>query len=437
MLGYLKAARDEIEGVMLKCFSAFDKDGNGHIDFSELREVSKELGRELDPAELDECMKDLDINKDGHITYEEFSKWWLSGRQGLSPWMRRLLASKITALRLVDQLSAPMREVLTDATHNDLEDISTNSLTINLNKVDPSNPGLALDVKLLFLSPELSKEHVRVRALHSFPSDADFVVNLAVAIKHGAIAEVQSHFAEIKEFTQYMLPDPSLVSLVIEGNNLCIGLNLSMFLRATAVLEKHQDIIQKVQEELKVDQNVEIGLRLAASPKELLSEGAEPLISQIMKGVSLTVRINVWKKVSDVLLKIVEAGEIDSSMLPIFGGLAPLFLLRANAHLELTVDDYMMGKLQENPLVEPLMMDANTLISSISGISSDEELEQHMTSLAAPEAITHLMKVLIEHMADEVNFTVLHPQLGVQARLTGEGLALVAKTIAKFMDKKE
>ena len=67
--------------------------------------------------------------------------------------MRRLLASKLTALRLLDQLSAPVKEVLADATHSDIDDISTNSLTININSVNVETPGLALDAKLLFLSP--------------------------------------------------------------------------------------------------------------------------------------------------------------------------------------------------------------------------------------------------------------------------------------------
>lgn len=63
-------------------------------------------------------MKDLDMNKDNKISYEEFSKWWLSGRQGLSPWMRRLLASKISALKLIDTLSGPMKDVLSELTHS-------------------------------------------------------------------------------------------------------------------------------------------------------------------------------------------------------------------------------------------------------------------------------------------------------------------------------
>lgn len=158
---------------------------------------------------------------------------------------------------------------------------------------------------------------------------------------------------------------------------------------------------------------MEISLRLAATPKDLLSEGAEPFISQILKGVSLSVRLNVWRKLGDVMLRIVEAGEIDSSMLPFFGGMAPAFLLRLNAQLSLTVDDHMQSKLQDNPLIQPLLMDAHTLIGATSSVGSDEELEEHLDNLGAPQAISHLLKVLIEHMGDEIGLSVTHPQLGL------------------------
>jgi Ca2+-binding EF-hand superfamily protein len=45
---------------MKKVFKSFDADGSGFIDSDELANVSKELGRTLDPAELEECLKDLD-----------------------------------------------------------------------------------------------------------------------------------------------------------------------------------------------------------------------------------------------------------------------------------------------------------------------------------------------------------------------------------------
>ncbi len=190
-LTYLKTQRAELDTVIIKAFKAFDKDGSGFIDSTELKQISKEMGRELDPAEVDECMKDLDIDKDNRISFEEFSKWWLSGRQGLSPWMRRLLASKLTALKVIDQISAPMMEILQDATHSDAEDIATSSLTVSVNNVG-DNAGLSLDAKVLFLSPELHKEHLRVRTLHSFPGDADFVVSIAIQIPADSMPRVQA-----------------------------------------------------------------------------------------------------------------------------------------------------------------------------------------------------------------------------------------------------
>ena len=69
----------------------------------------------MDQSELEECMKDLDINKDNQISYDEFKKWWLSGRQGLSPWMRRLLAAKLKTLKFMEHISGPLKEVLSES----------------------------------------------------------------------------------------------------------------------------------------------------------------------------------------------------------------------------------------------------------------------------------------------------------------------------------
>jgi hypothetical protein len=191
LLAWLKQNRQELEEFMLKCFNSLDKDGNGYIEATELRAISKELGRELDSAEADECLKDIDINKDNKISYDEFAKWWLSGRQGLSPWMRALLSSKVTTLKLMDTLSAPMKQVLGDVTEASLHDIATSSLTLNINNVD--EPGLSADIKLLFLSPQLQKEHQRVSTLHSLGDREEFILNLSFKINHDGLEEVKSH----------------------------------------------------------------------------------------------------------------------------------------------------------------------------------------------------------------------------------------------------
>lgn len=61
---HLNSQYQQLDEVIQKVFKTFDKSGNGFIDIKELAEVAKELGRPLDAAELEECIKDFDTNKD-------------------------------------------------------------------------------------------------------------------------------------------------------------------------------------------------------------------------------------------------------------------------------------------------------------------------------------------------------------------------------------
>ena len=163
-----------------------------------------------------------------------------------------------------------------------------------------------------------------------------------------------------------------------------------------------------------------------------MQEDAEPTLNLLFKGISLGVRVNVWRKISDVLFKIVESGEIDSSMLPYFGGIAPALMLRINGNINLNVDEEMMNKLGEHPLLGPLMMNPQQLIGGTSNVSSDEEFHDHLSQLEAPPALSHLLAALIESMSDEVNVTITHPQLGLQGRAVGKGLGLILKNVVKY-----
>jgi hypothetical protein len=151
--------------LIRKIFTSFDKDNSGFISAEELKTVSKELGKEMDTAELEECMKDLDINKDNQISYDEFRKWWLSGRQGLSPWMRRLLAFKLTSSKFIHSISESLQSVIQEAQTEQVE-YTTNSFSVNINKVE--HAGTTVYAKVLFLSPELNDEDTRIRSLHKF-----------------------------------------------------------------------------------------------------------------------------------------------------------------------------------------------------------------------------------------------------------------------------
>lgn len=52
-------------------FSQFDSDGDGQISLGELREAMKKLmGEQLNQREIDEILRDVDLNGDGQVDFE-------------------------------------------------------------------------------------------------------------------------------------------------------------------------------------------------------------------------------------------------------------------------------------------------------------------------------------------------------------------------------
>ncbi|KAF5310128.1 hypothetical protein D9619_010372 [Psilocybe cf. subviscida] len=66
------------EEEIKEAFKVFDKDGNGRISAAELRHVMTNLGEKLTDQEVDEMIREADVNGDGEIQYDEFVKMMLS-----------------------------------------------------------------------------------------------------------------------------------------------------------------------------------------------------------------------------------------------------------------------------------------------------------------------------------------------------------------------
>jgi hypothetical protein len=90
--------------VVKKTFDKYDVDGSGAIDKLELSKLSTELGRPLTSDELEEALKDLDINKDGVVDFSEFQRWWFSGFKSYSGTRRSMIKMQKQARTAVEAL---------------------------------------------------------------------------------------------------------------------------------------------------------------------------------------------------------------------------------------------------------------------------------------------------------------------------------------------
>jgi calmodulin len=65
-----KMTNSDSEEELKEAFRVFDKDGNGYISAAELRHVMTNLGEKLTDEEVDEMIREADLDGDGQVNYE-------------------------------------------------------------------------------------------------------------------------------------------------------------------------------------------------------------------------------------------------------------------------------------------------------------------------------------------------------------------------------
>lgn len=60
------------EKEILNAFRLYDEDGSGTISRDELKNVIELIGESMDDSEMEELVREADINGDGAINYQEF-----------------------------------------------------------------------------------------------------------------------------------------------------------------------------------------------------------------------------------------------------------------------------------------------------------------------------------------------------------------------------
>ena len=69
MSRFLTDTRDKEEEIR-EAFRVFDRDGTGMISAAELRHVMTNIGEKLSDQEVDEMIREIDVDRDGQINYD-------------------------------------------------------------------------------------------------------------------------------------------------------------------------------------------------------------------------------------------------------------------------------------------------------------------------------------------------------------------------------
>jgi len=72
-----KSSEADQEADLKEAFKIFDRDKDGFIDMKELKKVANMLGATLSKEEVDEFMREADIDGNGKLDYDEFVKMML------------------------------------------------------------------------------------------------------------------------------------------------------------------------------------------------------------------------------------------------------------------------------------------------------------------------------------------------------------------------
>ncbi|XP_058105407.1 calmodulin-1-like [Magnolia sinica] len=73
-----KMKETDAEEELREAFRVFDRDQNGYISANELRHVMINLGEKLTDEEVEQMIREADMDGDGQVNYEEFVRMMMA-----------------------------------------------------------------------------------------------------------------------------------------------------------------------------------------------------------------------------------------------------------------------------------------------------------------------------------------------------------------------
>lgn len=130
----VEAVKAEKQNVN-KMFEKLDTDKSGFLEENELAAMIAEMGITMSGSDIKNMMTDLDYNKDGKISPDEFHLWWLSGRKGTTGTMKQLMSKGLGGQKFFDTANTTFKMLADKAVKSTKMRTSNVEVSVNENKI--------------------------------------------------------------------------------------------------------------------------------------------------------------------------------------------------------------------------------------------------------------------------------------------------------------
>jgi hypothetical protein len=331
-------------GELKKVFDEFDKDASGAIDKAELKAMMEKLGTNLDDEQVESALKDLDLNGDGVIDFDEMKRWYFSGMQGYSEASRSLRQMRSQIGSMTSGLADPAIVELVKANNDKMV---SQKLYVGFNNTAEEDAGTDVSVRMNLFGKEYEKYSAACDAFANdeFAGKRRTYFSFEMNGDQEALDTLKASMDGVLDELFVMAPmDPKpKVSVEFPAGKILI-----QFVSPTELLESFAnapevppDVIAALANQ---DQFIEAHLRLASSPGKLLND--EKLVDCIKEGFSAKVEIQYLKCIKKIVEKMPKAKKAMD-----MGGFG--LKMGVNMEMNLAYDD--LEELQENELASKFL----------------------------------------------------------------------------------
>jgi hypothetical protein len=310
---FLFKLNDELEEAIKRVFTSFDADNSGFIDSHELQGVSRELGKELTEEELKQVLNELDENRDGKISYEEFRNWWKSGRRASGRVMKKLTSLRAKAKKLINAVTAST-EVLEDLYGKDIETLANYSITLNQGP-EIEAPGLKVNVNVVAGESEERNHLAGMASLEDL--EKEFFLTLTFKLQEGKdpelvkdklnilISKLMLRFASSGGRSNRKLMKAIEYRLRSRGQFVHLYVFLNNESRQLAAVKSAWHKIKFAFPDT-VEQSASVDLKLNNSVKKALEKETTPIYLSLLEHFRLNVKASIWSQITEYGQRIVE-----------------------------------------------------------------------------------------------------------------------------------